>query len=88
MSNSVAGALKQHDKERERLGETTELVEEQVGWLGASDWAWARDEGPAGCWVAVLSPTDCRGLWASCGGASLVSVAPASWQSVHTNHLH
>ena len=31
MSNSVAGALKQHDRELELLGETTEPVEEQVG---------------------------------------------------------
>ena len=39
MSNSVAGALKQHDKELELLGQTTELVGEQVGCWGARDWA-------------------------------------------------
>ena len=50
MSNSVAGALKQHDKELELLGQTTELVEEQVGCRGASNWALARArDGPDGC---------------------------------------
>ena len=36
MSNSMAGALKQHDKELDLvLGDTIEPVEEQVGCLGA-----------------------------------------------------
>ena len=48
MSNSVAGALKQHDKEVELLREPAEPVEEQVGVLEACTGHERGMRGPAG----------------------------------------